>query len=386
MSIPKDHGIAFLWNSRSLTGAQRRFFSIARAMSSRGLSVRILLKDSDARALRQLSGEPMPEILSYRFPWWVTNWQRGRKRWPKIWSMVGMEFLYYAAARQFWRKLLAREGIGICHVSMSWTLARMIPGAALFEVTSPDWVDWLESNPEMVPATMPLHAVSESVHERLQQKLPDRTSILAPLLFPNIDPCATPSPAMEKKENLVVFAHRLIPRKNGVMFARVVRRFLEKHPDWRVTIRGKGPDEAEIQAILDKEIAQGKVDVGYVPDLLPELRRARIFVSVIEPDNYPSQSVIEAMVCANALLLSDRGRTREKFFDENGRMTEIDEELMLSDLCDMVKDEKALDQMGRQSRSIVTARFSQDAYLEHLLTVYEQIHGGQFNINGSQAS
>lgn len=370
MNIDVQSKIAFIWESRSLTGGQRRFLSIARALNARGKSAIILLNEKDAEALRKISGERLPEIVTYRRPWWVSIWRKPRGPAARLWGILGIENLYFLAARRFWRDLLARNNVGMCHVSMSNSLASLVGGPALFEVTSPDWVDRLASEPDIVPPQMLLHAVSESVHRRIEDRLPNRRVMLAPLPFPNMDPEKSPLPDMAAKDNLIVFAHRLLPRKNGVVFARVVRRFLVDHPDWRVTIRGEGPDEAQIRQILDAEISSGQVKLGFSADLRSELYRARIFVSIIQPDNYPSQSVMEAMVCGAALLLSDQGRTREKFFEGNGLMTEVSEDKILSDLVKLTKDVQSLELMGFRSRQLAEESFSQTAYLTHLEHVY----------------
>lgn len=373
MTVNVQSKIAFIWESRSLTGGQRRFLSIARALNARGKSAIILLNEKDAEALRKISGERLPEIVIYRRPWWVSIWRKPRGPAARLWSVLGIEKLYFLAARRFWRDLLAQNSVGMCHVSMSNGLASLVSGPALFEVTSPDWVDRLASEPDIVPPEMLLHAVSESVHLRIENRLPNRKVMLAPLPFPNMDPENSPLPDMAAKENLIVFAHRLLPRKNGVVFARVVHRFLANHPNWRVTIRGEGPDEGQIRQILNREISSGQVELGYSTDLRSELYRARVFVSIIQPDNYPSQSVMEAMVCGTALLLSDQGRTREKFFAGNGRMTEVSEDMILGNLVKLIKDVQSLEHMGFRSRQHAEQSFSQTAYLTHLENIYSKL-------------
>jgi glycosyltransferase involved in cell wall biosynthesis len=271
------------------------------------------------------------------------------------------------------RKLQESENIGLWHVSMSRDYAHCTSGPTLFEVTSPDWADRLaNANPAMVPPKIPLHAVSAGVAGRLRDGLSDRNVIEAPLLFPNLDPESARKPEMDEKENLIVFAHRLVARKNGRLFARVVRRFLADHPDWRVAIRGKGPEESAVRKTLEREISEGRVALGYTPEIHAEMYRARIFVSIISPDNYPSQSVVEAMLAGNALLLSDMGQSREKFLDGNGMAAPIDEDHLLNCLDKMVSDQEGLNGMGARSLKLAAERFSHKEYLDHLRGVYRE--------------
>lgn len=365
--------VAFIWETRKLFGAEQRFLAMARALNARGQPAIVLLEEDDARGLERFVTEPIPNLLSFRWPWWVRVALRGSERLPRLWKAFGVGYFYRKASKHFLAGLRREHGIGLWHISMSSRIPPFLSGPVLFEVTSPDWADRLVAEPGLLPASMVLHAVSASVAERLRRGLPDRRIIEAPMPFPNLDPAAEPLPDMGGKENLIVFAHRFIPRKNGLLFARVARRFLRTHPDWRIAFRGIGPQATAIQEVVADEIRAGRVTVGYNVDLRAELRRARLFVSIIEPDNYPSQAIIEAMTCGNALLLSDLGRTREKFFDGNGLMTEIDEDRVLASLTTLVGDPARLDAMGLRSYALVSERFSQDAYLAHLVCVYADL-------------
>lgn len=368
--LPK---IAFCWRSSSLTGAQRRFISLARYLNEQGQDAIVLLEKRDVLALEDIMGGAIPYLVSYEWPWWVNLFRR-RRRWPyRIWKFLGFESLVYLTTRHYLKNLQRKLGIGLWHVSMNRHLAQCIPGRAVFEVTSPDWADTLVAMPDMVPQDMLLHAVSDSVYDRLANGFPKRRIRRAPVMFPNIDPGTAVPPTIEIKERLIVFAHRFVARKNGILFAEVARRFLQYNPDWRVTFRGEGPDEETIREILNAEIASGHAEVGYIPYLTDELRRSRIFVSLIQHDNYPSQSVLEAMVSGNALLLSDRGYSREKFFFGNGIMTNLDAEAVLADLSCMAADLKELDHMGSLSFKLARERFSRKKYLEHLKNLYLEV-------------
>lgn len=365
--------IAFCWRSSSLTGAQRRFISLVRCLNEQGQDAIVLLEKRDVLALEKIMGGAIPYLVSYEWPWWVRLFRR-RRKWPsRIWKVLGFKSLFFLASRHYLKCLQKKLGIGLWHVSMHSHLAKCVSGNAVFEITSPDWADTLVAMPDTVPQDILLHAVSESVYDRLANGLPKHRIRLAPVMFPNIDPETAVPPAIEIKERLVVFAHRLVARKNGVLFAEAARRFLQCNPGWRVTFRGEGPDEETIREILNAEIASGHVEVGFIPYLADELSRSRIFVSLIEHDNYPSQSVLEAMICGNALLLSDRGCSREKFFFGNGVMTDLDVEAVLANLSYMAADLKELDDMGSLSFKLARERFPRKKYLEHLKNLYLEV-------------
>lgn len=378
--LDAQNKIAFTWQSRSVTGAQHRFLKIAQALNARGQHAVVLLEEGDANAVASVLGELPSYIVSFKLPSWIKALTRGRSRAPRLWWYSGLRTVYFFALKRELQKLSRTQGICHFHVSMSSDYAHCAPGKKVFEITSPDWVDKLHSRPEIIPDDIILHAVSESVGVRLRSLLPERRIVVAPELFPNMDKANVSLRKMESKENIIIFAHRLIPRKNGVIFAKAARRFLAGHPDWRVLIRGEGPDENEIKKILLHEIKNGQVSVGYVADLPSELRRSRIFVSLIVPDNYPSQSVVEAMICGNALLLSDSGLSREKFFDKNGILTSINEDNIVENLNYLISNSESLSEMCAKSAFLAERRFSQIAYLRHLFQLYSE---SGFSVNAA---
>ena len=71
--------------------------------------------------------------------------------------------------------------------------------------------------------------------------------------------------------------------------------------------------KGDISNILTKEIESKKIEIGYTTDLQADLRKSKIFISLVITGNFPSNSVFEAMNYNNILLLSDTGITKDKF-------------------------------------------------------------------------
>lgn len=102
------------------------------------------------------------------------------------------------------------------------------------------------------------------------------------------------------------------------MFAKVANRFLAQNTSWRVAFYGFGLEQSIIEQLLKNPIRTGQAIVAYTSNLQEVLVKSKIFVSLISPDSYPSQSVCEAMASSNALLLANQGQTRKIFYDNNG--------------------------------------------------------------------
>src|SRR5690606_28342446 len=105
-----------------------------------------------------------------------------------------------------------------------------------------------------------------------------------------------------------------ISRKNPVIAAKAFVDLANEFDDWEFLFFGDGPLSPEIKDIFKNSQKNAKF-IGSSVDLKNELYDSYAFVSLIEPDNYPSQSVLEAMSLGNLLIISDTGYSKDKFFD-----------------------------------------------------------------------
>ena len=292
-------------------------------------------------------------------------------------------------ARMLWRNIQVawvckRHRIDGIHAVLSGFGATRVTSRigipVLLEVTSPDHADHLVAavpERELARACM-LHAVSPSVEARLAAGLREagRPSLaerirMAPLPF--FRPPALPGVA--DREPLVVYASRLIPRKNPEMFARVAKRFLAARPEWRIALLGSGPLLARVKSELAEAVAAGRATVGHEKDVRSVLERSRIFVSLIEPDNYPSQSVLEAMAAGNAIVANDSGGTDALVGPDNGARIPLDDEALLNELVRLADDPEQTAAYGLGSQSRITGALLWTAYLDHLYAVHATCFG-----------
>ncbi len=286
-----------------------------------------------------------------------------------------LEEIYY---RNF--IILVRENnISTLHIFLDLELALRIQkyteAKVIFEITSPEYVKRLRDlSTDKLSSISKFNAVSDSTYIGVQSAIPRTILSKSPIpFFSPVDHLTEHKSIFKEKENIIIFAHRLIPRKNGLLFAHVVKEFCRADTNWTVKILGQGPQSKEINALLSEEILSGKVVTGYSSRILPELERSKIFVSIIEPDNYPSQSVLEAMYMGNALLLSDCGFTKEKFFDRNGFLCKIELGDILSKLMELIKDEERLKICGQNSLALLKSRYDKEIYLEYIYKMYSSL-------------
>ncbi len=189
---------------------------------------------------------------------------------------------------------------------------------------------------------------------------------------PYVEAPGQPAPPFAERERLVLYAHRLMPRKNPLLAVEAFARLAGDYPDWQFHICGQGP---QADAVAARIAAAGHANLrylGYVSDLDQRIARAQVFVSLIEPDNYPSQSVLEALAAGCALLLADTGQSREKFLaapGANGEATALDPRACAAALRRLL-DDPQLDGRGSASSAFFAAHYSQTRYLEESAAFY----------------
>lgn len=168
------------------------------------------------------------------------------------------------------------------------------------------------------------------------------------------------------KKNHVVFAHRLIDRKNPLFAARAFCRVANDHPDWKFFIYGRGPLEKEVKSAVEQCGLVNVIFCGFCENLSDVLDESKIFVSLIEPDNFPSQSIFEAMRASNALVVLDSGLGSKNLILNNGYLIKKD----LNEICKKISDSIAMSSgFGKGSLVLSESRFSPVLYLEEHLDI-----------------
>lgn len=176
----------------------------------------------------------------------------------------------------------------------------------------------------------------------------------------------------DAKENLIVYASRFIERKNPLLFAKAVKMFLANNEEWKIAILGSGPLENEIKNELLDEINDKRVSVEQTNNIYSYFEKSKIFVSLIYPDNYPSQSILEAMSMRNAIIATNVGSTDKFVNKKNGILVEeFNKEAVVNAIIQLTSDLKLLKIMGDESLDKVKNKFSSDKYIDELVETYD---------------
>src|SRR4030095_14925333 len=165
------------------------------------------------------------------------------------------------------------------------------------------------------------HQIVNSLEKEMGKINPERISI-SPNSFIDYERFVPKYP----KENSVVFLSRLKEIKNPMLFLNAIKILSERNKDFsdiKFYVYGEGPLESDIISFINNNKLNNVFFGGLVFETWKYLCSSKVYVSLQEGNNYPSQSLIEAMACENAIIASDVGETRLLVTENEGILVNL---------------------------------------------------------------
>lgn len=151
-------------------------------------------------------------------------------------------------------------------------------------------------------------------------KIKEESVSIAPCSFTDYSKCRIG----DKSIFQVAFAGRLEKDKNPDMFLEAAFRISKEYPEIIFHIMGEGRFSSDIKAKVDASDLSNIIFHGFHPQPTEILANTSVFVSIQSTNNYPSQSVLEAMACGNTIVATDVGDTRMFVNENNGILIKLD--------------------------------------------------------------
>lgn len=195
-----------------------------------------------------------------------------------------------------------------------------------------------------------------------------------------VSPCSFTDPEEFKpsihKDNVIVFAGRLIDEKNPLLFVKALSLLNNADPsylrDWRAYVLGEGPLEREVREEIVKNRLETVVSIKGVRCISPYLRKARMFVSLQRTENYPSQSLLEAMSSGCAVIATNVGETRLLINGKTGLLVINDNPSELAGaISNLMNDSQRCHAIGHAARELVLIKHSLARFEEYIRRLWE---------------
>lgn len=182
---------------------------------------------------------------------------------------------------------------------------------------------------------------------------------------PGDRPAARRALGLAEGEPLVVCAGRLATAQKGQdVLLRAWPAVTTATPDARLVLVGDGPDRAALEARAPASVHFA----GAQDDMVPWFRAADV---VVQPSRYEtlSLSVLEAMACGRAVVVTDATGMREAVDDDRAVVPRDDSRALGQAIVARLLDGDLAEREGRARRERAVARYSSGAWASALVAL-----------------
>lgn len=264
----------------------------------------------------------------------------------------------------------------------SWTLAKLLRirfiysyNDSVVSMISQKWINFLSSEYWPLKYATKVDFLSNDILKSLQHKTG---------YFDNEKVLITPNsfidyirffPVYPKKE-LITFLSRMDLSSTGVSFKNPellleAIYILQQQYATRYKYIFIG-DGILIPVLKQKALEWELENVDFIGGLAyPEniLKESSIFISLQKDNNYPSQSLIEAMACGNAIIASDVGETRKLVTEDEGILVPLNAEKIADAIRFLSNNPEECERLGKNARKKVLTEQSMGKYIEYFLGI-----------------
>ncbi len=210
--------------------------------------------------------------------------------------------------------------------------------------------------------------------KKLGIKIKDECISVSPCSFADYSKCEYG----EKKNPQIAFCSRLEPDKNPMMFFEAAKEILKIHPEVKFHLLGEGSLVNEIKSFIDNNNLSGNIRFRFHKNPPAVFRETSVFVSLQKNTNYPSQSVLEAMACGNAIIASDTGDTRLFINSSNGILINLSVNELVKAIESLLSNRGMIKNLGVNARSDVLKNHTVEKYTSYFTGLLDSVYKKHF--------
>ncbi|MFZ4722043.1 MAG: glycosyltransferase family 4 protein [Phycisphaerales bacterium] len=170
----------------------------------------------------------------------------------------------------------------------------------------------------------------------------------------------------------IAFVGRFSPEKSPMLFLQALAILRQRGIEFRASMLGTGPMLGAMQSRITEEGLSSWVTVGFRPDVSATVLEAAVFVSLQTGDNYPSQSLLEAMGAGCAVVASDVGETWRLVDSAVGCRVPLDPVKIADALGALLDSPTATRRLGEEALKRVRTGHTEENYASFLEELYER--------------
>jgi glycosyltransferase involved in cell wall biosynthesis len=182
----------------------------------------------------------------------------------------------------------------------------------------------------------------------------------------------------QDRKNTIVFCGSLVAQKNPLFaiegFVFFLENFGNDFPDAKLILIGKGELKTKIEnevGVINHQYGKNVIELVTDEKLVEVLSSSKLFLSLQDYDNYPSQSLMEAMVFCNSIISFNNGDTNKLVKEELGNVLLEDKSPDMLGLAikNILKDW----QLNIKNRKHIQEHFSPKVFSNYFFSVHNQL-------------
>jgi|GEM_PF-1247227 len=203
---------------------------------------------------------------------------------------------------------------------------------------------------------------------KISEKYPEKNVTLTPGAFTNLSLFKP-----KEKQKKIVFLASLIENKNPQLFIEAIHGIKEEiiKNGYTVQLCGSGPLKSKLQNTI-KEYGCNDI-INVMGNVLPQdvILDAEIFISIQNYNNYPSQSLLEAISSGCYIIASDEGDTKVIVKEQFGVLCKLSAESIGNEIISyMGKDEKKKIKVIKSARNFALNNFKIEQSVQHYKNLF----------------
>jgi len=209
--------------------------------------------------------------------------------------------------------------------------------------------------------------ILKGVKER-EIKIKEESVSITPCSFTDYSKCKVG----DKSIFQVAFTGRLEKDKNPDLFLEAAIVLSQKYPEIIFHIMGEGRLSELIKSLLTNSGLNNIIFHGFHSQPTEILASTSVFVSIQTTNNYPSQSVLEAMGCGNAVIATDVGDTRMFINEMNGILIEMELSELVNTIETLYLKKELTDRLGKNAFSYVRENHTIEKMADYYVTLFNK--------------
>ena len=260
-----------------------------------------------------------------------------------------------------------KRDVGIIFCDMDSWFSDVLPKERKFWYRKYSSFNYALENSDIVDFLSPF--ILEGIRDRGIEVKEESVSI-TPCSFTDYSKCKFG----DKNLFQVAFSGRLEKDKNPDVFLEAAIILSRKYPEIIFHIMGEGRLSTDIEEKVKSSGLTNIVFRGFHSRPTENLADTSVFVSLQTTNNYPSQSVLEAMGCGNAIIATDVGDTRMFINEENGLLINLKADELANAIETLYVDKVLRKRLGSFAYSYVRENHTIEKMAEYYVGLFNNLH------------